>query len=556
MTIRSSHPTTKQPVGNPIPKRMRPIYRMAVDPVFRSPRWLFNLTVGIIATVVLVVISQSLFKRLPMMDDSVAALYQARIFAEGKVVWPVAESLKPWFDVFGVITPIGKPGIWAGMYPPGWPLALALGVWLGVPWLVNPVLGGWLVVMISELGRELYDSTTGRTAALLALFSPMAGVVSATHLSHTSAALSCIIAWWSVLRLQSTGKYLYALLLGMSLAAGVLIRPQDALFVGAVIGIGVLVQIRRTLALWRQLAVAVAIAGLGVAVLLAFQYIASGAAGTFGHEIEMGAAAHFGFGHVGDSSYVYTPEKALQHALGRLEVLDWRLLGWPIPTVVLLLTPFILWRGGWREIWLLAPTVALSGFFFFYWYWEEWLPARYLFAAVPPLFILAARGWYLWHDSLRHARYLFWLPAFIFAGGTAYSATVATPDYHRYFQPNHGDVEHNLTAVMDAHDVTHALVFMRSTGKPPSHQRNDYYATGFMRNSLNLDGDIVFARDGSDRGVGKSDEELMKAFPGRSYYLYRYNPSTRRSKIFLLVTEHGHIVKKRKLGSYPQGSSD
>ncbi|MGA8262028.1 MAG: hypothetical protein WB783_17590 [Arenicellales bacterium] len=530
---------------------MRQIHLMAVDLVFHSPRWLFNLTIGITATVVLVAISQLLFKRLPMMDDSVAALYQARIFAHGKLVWPVAETLKPWFDVFGVITPIGKPGVWAGMYPPGWSLALAFGVWLGVPWLVNPVLGGCLVVMICELGHELYDNVTARTAALLALFSPMAGVVSATHLSHTSAALSCMFAWWSVLRLQSTRRYFYAFLLGMSLAAGVLIRPQDALLVGIVIGIGVLVQFRRALALWRQLAVAVAIAGLGVVALLAFQYIASGAAGVFGHEIEMGAVSHLGFGRVGDSSYVYTPTKAIQHTLGRLEVLDWQLLGWPIPTLILLLTPFVLWRGGWREVWLLAPTLALSGLFFFYWYWEEWLPARYLFAAVPPLFILAARGGYLWHDSLRHVKYLSWLPAFIFMGGTVYSATVGMPEYHRFFQRNHGDVEHNLGAVMDAHDVTHALVFMRSTGKLPSNQRNDYYATGFMRNSLNLDGNIVFARDGSDRSVGKSDEELIKAFPGRSYYLYRYNQSTRRSKLFLLVAEHGHIVKKRKLGSYP-----
>jgi hypothetical protein len=71
-----------------------------------------------------------------------------------------------------------------------------------------------------------------------------------------------------------------------------------------------------------------------------------------------------------------------------------------------------------------------------------------------------------------------------------------------------------------------------------------------MRNSLNLDGSIVFARDGRDRSVGREDEELIDLFPGRNYYLYRYNESKKRSRLFLLTVKNGRIVGKRKLGDY------
>lgn len=539
------------PAQGAAPGLARRACRKAVDLVFRSPRWAFNLTVGILGAVAFAATSQLLFERLPMLDDGVAALYQARIFAAGQVVWPVAHDLKPWFDIFGVITPIGKPDVWAGMYPPGWPSALSVGVWFGAPWLVNPVLGGCLISTISDLGSELYDVVTGRVAALLALFSPMLGVVSATHLSHTSAALTAALAWLGALRLQSTGRYWYAVIAGGSLAACLLIRPVAAFFIGVIIAIGVLARLRRALALWRQLAVAAAIVVVGVITLLAFQHVASGQAGVFGHQIQMGDKAVFGFGRVGDSSYIYTPAEAIRHTLGRIEALDWRLLGWPVPMVALLIIPFLLRRAGWRETWLLAPVLVLSGLFFFYWYFEEWLPGRYLFTAAPMLIVLAARGWYLWHDSFGSSKRFAWLPALAFGAGTVWSATIGAADYHRQFQRDHGDVEHNLAIMMRTYKVSDALVFMRSDGRLPNGEWNDYYATGFMRNTLNLDGDIVFARNGSGKEVQRNDEELIRKYPDRNYYLYEYKPSSKRSRLFRLMVEDGRIVKKRKLGRYP-----
>jgi hypothetical protein len=40
-----------------------------------------------------------------------------------------------------------EPDRWYSPVPPGWPFALAAGMRLGVPWLVNPVLAGVNVLL-------------------------------------------------------------------------------------------------------------------------------------------------------------------------------------------------------------------------------------------------------------------------------------------------------------------------------------------------------------------------------------------------------------------------
>ena len=531
-----------------IPDRVRRISDFLAGALLRSPRWAFNLTLFVVGTALSAYLTHKLFQALPHLDDSVAALYQARIFQQGKLTWPVDPSIKPFFDIFGVITPIGKPDSWAGMYPPGWPLLLTVGLLFKAPWLVNPVLGGLLIVSISELARELYDEKTARVAGTMALASPFLAVISATHLSHTSAALSCTFSWWCALRLLRSGRIRYALGAGAAMGMTLLTRPEVAVCLGGVIVVGVLVQFRRVIVIWRQLALAAFITMLGGIALLGFQHIAVGKAGTTGHSVEMQEDLGLGFGRVGRTSWVHTPERALSLSGMRLKELNRRLLGWPIPAAVLVLAPFFLLRAGLRELWLLAPLLTLLGFFALYFYWEEWLPGRYLFPAIPMLLLLSARGWSVWTERLRRIRFVSGIPKWLLLVGTAYALGVAAPKYHMFFGPHHGDVESWLPRVVEAHGVSNALVFMRSTGRVrKSVGTNDFYATGFMRNTLNLDGDIVFARHGGEKGVGLANELLIERYPGRSYYYYKFDQSRMRPHLYRLNVENGRIHSRVRL---------
>lgn len=533
-----------------IADRVRRISDLLAGALLRSPRWAFNLTLFLVGTALSTYLTHKLFQALPHLDDSVAALYQARIFQHGKLTWPVDPSIKPFFDIFGVITPIGKPGSWAGMYPPGWPLLLTVGQLFKAPWLVNPVLGGLLIVSISELAREFYDEKIARVAGTMALASPFLAVMSATHLSHTSAALSCTFSWWCALRLLRSGRIRYALGAGAALGMTLLTRPEVAVCLGGVIAVGVLVQFRRVIVIWRQLALAATITVLGGIALLGFQHIAVGKAGTLGHSVEMQENLSLGFGQVGRSSWVHRPQTALVHGSMRLKELNRRLLGWPVPAAVLVLAPFFLLRSGLRELWLLTPLLTLLGFFALYFYWEEWLPGRYLFPATPMLLLLSARGWAVWTERLRRVRFISGIPKWLLLVGTAYALGVAAPKYHRFFGPHHGDVESWLPRVVEAHGVSNALVFMRNTGRlKKSVGTNDFYATGFMRNTLNLDGDIIFARHGREKGVGRSNESLIKRYPGRSYYLYKFDQSRMRPLLYELIVENGRIRSRVRLNN-------
>ena len=87
----------------------------------------------------------------------------ANFFASGAITLPLPADAG-FCQIFGILGKRQALGHWCGMYPPGWPALLVPGVWLGAPWLVNPLLGALLVVAIAELGRDLFADRTGRIA--------------------------------------------------------------------------------------------------------------------------------------------------------------------------------------------------------------------------------------------------------------------------------------------------------------------------------------------------------------------------------------------------------
>lgn len=112
-------------------------------------------------------------------SDEQAYLLQARIFAGGERVAPALQgqrSLLPYIFLW--------PEHYAA-FPFGWPLVLALGVLLGQPALVNPLLGaalpalGWFA-FAPRLGERV-----GRLCAGILALSPALLVLSGSLMSHT-----------------------------------------------------------------------------------------------------------------------------------------------------------------------------------------------------------------------------------------------------------------------------------------------------------------------------------------------------------------------------------
>lgn len=103
-----------------------------------------------------------LAQRSPLSGDDYSYLYQAKLFASGRLYAedPIYNAALPFHDCIETYCLRDDQGHRFSKYPPGWPALLAVGVKLQVPWLIDPLLGALLIFLIlayveKRMGNEL-----------------------------------------------------------------------------------------------------------------------------------------------------------------------------------------------------------------------------------------------------------------------------------------------------------------------------------------------------------------------------------------------------------------
>jgi hypothetical protein len=160
-------------------------------PTERPPRSATPLLLGIglAAGGLALLIAWAALDLVPHVTDSVAYLFQGRIFAAGALYLPPP----PFPFLFGHENILLNATRWCSAYTPGWPLLLTLGWWIHAPWLLSPLLLALAVVGVGVAGRRLYDHTTGLLAALALAVSPFALLMAADAMAHVPAL--CATVW-------------------------------------------------------------------------------------------------------------------------------------------------------------------------------------------------------------------------------------------------------------------------------------------------------------------------------------------------------------------------
>jgi hypothetical protein len=138
----------------------------------------------------------------PATPDEQAALFQARLFSEFKVIgqYPaglVDEMLWPLYRASAsTIVLVGGDGRAMSVYWPGWALLMTPFVWLGAPWLLGPAMGGLSAFMTGKLASLLGGPRAGTLAVILALTSG-AFILNGMSLYPAGGhlALSLLFAW-------------------------------------------------------------------------------------------------------------------------------------------------------------------------------------------------------------------------------------------------------------------------------------------------------------------------------------------------------------------------
>jgi hypothetical protein len=192
----------------------------------------FAILAALWVTVVSAGLAWFVYQAHPHVADELVYLYPARYFAAGQVRM-APPPVQAAFDVDLM------------EYPPGWPAVLALGVCLGVPWLVNPVLAGINILLAYALFGELYSRRLARLSVALLGVSPWYLFMSMNFMTHTFT-LTCALAGFLALALaRRTGKIRWAWLAGAMAGAGSLIRPLDGLIVAVLMGLWALAGAQR-----------------------------------------------------------------------------------------------------------------------------------------------------------------------------------------------------------------------------------------------------------------------------------------------------------------------
>lgn len=169
-------------------------------------------------------------------QDEQAYLLQARIFAGlQRTLEPPGDLLLRWSE-FQELEPR-----WYGVFPPGWPLVLALGVRAGAAWAVGPLLAAALPWACWLALRPSLEARAASVAATLAALSPGLLLLGGSWMSHTLALLCATLAVAGVERRSALAGGAGGLALGLLACT----RPWDAVLVGAPLGALALVRTAR-----------------------------------------------------------------------------------------------------------------------------------------------------------------------------------------------------------------------------------------------------------------------------------------------------------------------
>jgi len=347
----------------------------------------FTVTSALLIGVATATLSVVLFDRNPHLVDTIAQLFQAKIFAGGSLTAPAPHDM----EFFAASHLVENDGRWFSQYPPGHPSLLAGGVLAGIPWLVNPLFAAATVLVAFAIARRLLGKGSAKLAALLLLVSPFVLFMSASYMNHVTTGFFLALALYAAVRVsESDGGQVWALVLGVSLAAAATIRPLESAAWAMVLGLCVLW--RRG---WRPALVATVACLVGLAPLLLYNDFLTGHPLRFGYTLLWGEGHGLGF-HTDPWGEPFTPLVSLANTALDFQRLNVFMFEWPLPSLAFVLIALVFGAIDSRRrgtVSLLAGLLLAAPLaYFFYWHRDNYLGPRFVYASVLPAILLTVIG--------------------------------------------------------------------------------------------------------------------------------------------------------------------
>jgi hypothetical protein len=165
---------------------------------------------------------------LPNEMDSLSYVFQARLFAQGRVTAaaPPSMGMSPSQHVNVA------DGRWYSKYPPGQAMALAVAIKVGAPWMVPVLSTGFAIVLLYLIVLETYGPATAKIAVVFGIISPATYVLGSMLFSEALSRLLIGAYLYALLVAFRTGALRWAIVSGICLGMDFNTRPLAALAIG------------------------------------------------------------------------------------------------------------------------------------------------------------------------------------------------------------------------------------------------------------------------------------------------------------------------------------
>nr|WP_070959189.1 hypothetical protein [Hyphomonas sp. Mor2] len=351
------------------------------------------------------------FGRVPVVEDETAYLFQAKTLAGGAFHAPeLPAGVSERFEFY--LIPNDERG-WYAAIVPGWPIVLAIGVWLGLPWLVNPVLGATSVWLGMTVWRRVTDRQQGMIVGLLMLASPWLLQTSASLMTHPLVLALTLGAWCLAIAAKDEDdqKWLkvsaWVFLAGLMMGWIFLTRALEGFLLGGLTGLWILWVFGRQRRLLPVITYGIGCLATGSLYFL-FNLHMTGdlmstplmiyvnefwgeGANAFGFGPDIGPPGGWGLLDLWDG---HSLSEGIVNLNESVNALNTELYGWTMGSLSLLLI-FLIWRrpGGANLAMLILAAVVILVHVFYWFVGTFYVGPRYWFGAFFAFIALSAGGY-------------------------------------------------------------------------------------------------------------------------------------------------------------------
>lgn len=459
----------------------------------------------LLMTFILSIFALKVLQNFPNSADEYVYLFQAKTYASGHLY----VDPPPMLELFRFFHTIEREGRYFGIFPPGYPFLLSIGVIIGVPWIINPLLGAMTILLIYLIARHLFSRRVAILSCILGFLTPFFILNSASYFSHSACTFFLALLVYSYLKSQGANRLFWYFMIGASSGYAFNTRYLESVMTIIPIGIILAAKFLRNPKKMSKPYLAVLIGGLiFLAFFMVYNYI------LIGDPLQT-PSKYYNIRVINTFSWE-SLNKGFENFISYIT----KLFQWTyyLPLTILPLF-FYLFRSKppfFTSILILICTLHIIGFLFVAFGSGYEYGPRYYYGFY---FILPILASYTIDRLLTRKVYIYMIVAIILFLNINSIIKESTASYELIF------IRRDLYRTVQEAGLDKAIVLIET----PSWYMD---ARDLIRNGIKLDGSVIYAHSTSPT----KQKQLMKHFP--TYLPYSYKFILERKKGFITPIAH------------------